>query len=145
MLKALVLIFALSSLLSCVGLDDEPLPVDAAGKIHFQSFEIDPARNYFIAHIVNESTYTVSSCRIKICLYRHEALPPNSFTLTEIAPSEALISGENPFLLQEFLVRNPLTPGYSTEVYYELNLDQLRGRAVFTKEIVDLKGRRTTP
>lgn len=130
---------------SCTGLDDQSLPPEAVAKIKFQSFEIDPARNYFIAHILNESSYTLSSCRLKISLYKHEAFPPNGFTLTEADPSEIQIAGEQAFMVEEFHVRSPIAPGYSTEVYYELNLDQLRGKAVFTKEIVDLKGRSVTP
>jgi len=126
---------------SCSGLDDQVLPPDANDQIKFQSFEIDPSRNYILARIINDGPHTLTSCRLSVSFFRQSNLPPNQFILTELNGSQASKVKELAFLRESFLIREPLKPGYSTEVYYELKIDQLRGSAFYTKELIDLKGK----
>lgn len=127
-------------LLGWTGLDDQPLPSEATAHISFQSFEIDPSRNYFIARLVNNSPYLLSSCRINLSIYQESSLPPNELILSEWSPFGDLPSS-GPIVSENFLIRDPLRPGYSNEVYYELKMDHLRGTAVYVKGLSDLKGR----
>ena len=140
MLRFVISTLGFILLINCTGLDDQGLPPEAAAQVTFQSFEIDPSRNYIIARLVNNSPYIVSSCRIDLAIYPESPLPPNELILSEGSrdvggsASEVLVS-------ESFLIRDPLKPGYSNEVYYELKIDQLRGTAVYIKKLSDLKGR----
>lgn len=120
----------------CTGLDDEPLAAASQELVIIDSFEIDPSRNYIIAQIKNGSPHTLSSARLKVSLYRESPEPPNSLDFQEGTPEDqALINSKS------FLIRNPLKPGYGTEVYYELKMDTLTGTVIYTYSLNDMKGR----
>lgn len=139
--RTLVLgLFALF-LLTCTGLDDKPLPSDAEGQVRFQSFEIDPKRDYILGRIVNDSPYTLTSCRIAINIYMVDQTVADSLQLTEVSPRESSLRGKNPAISEKMFMRETLKPGYSTEVYFEFPMQDLKGQAVYTREVIDLKGR----
>lgn len=127
-------------LINCTGLDDQALPPEAAAQVTFKSFDIDPSRNYFIARLENNSPYVVSSCRIDLAIYPESPLPSHELILSEESPDISR-SVSKALITESFLIRDPLKPGYSNEVYYELKIDQLRGTAIYVKKLSDLKGR----
>jgi len=127
--------------LSCTDLDDKPLPGDALGKVYFQSFEIDPNRNYILGRIVNDSPYTLTSCRIAINIYLDNLETGGSFDLKLVDPGDTSLTSKTPLITEKMFMRETLKPGYSTEVYFEFPMEQLRGRAVYTRQIIELKGK----
>lgn len=126
---------------ACTGLDDELLPADASGQVYFQSFEIDPARDYILGRIVNDSPYILTSCRIAINIYQDGQTQGESLRLIELQPGDSTLAHQSPDISEKLFMRETLKPGYSTEIYFELPLEHLRGQAVYTREIVELKGR----
>jgi len=137
------LLVLLSGLLlaACTGLDDEPLPKDTDDKIYFQEFELNAELNYVLTKLINESSYTLTSCRFRVNIYPSSSTTDTPLQLTEVKLGDNILQGILPALSESFFIRETLEPGYSTEVYFELALDRLYGPAVFTKEIVELKGR----
>ncbi len=114
----------------CSGLDDKLLPVDALNHVEFQDVEVNPARNYIRGKLVNNSAYTLTSCKVRISIYL------DSPAFAETDEKQAAFS-------KNFFIRASLKPGYSTEVYYEVKLDGLQDYARFTSELFDLKGQVT--
>jgi len=51
------------------------------------------------------------------------------------------LSGLTLLLSHDFFIRETLKPGYSTEVYFEINLDFEKGQYIYSKDLVELKGR----
>lgn len=140
-------IFLLASILfwgSCSDLDDTALPPDAKTHIYFQAFEVNARRNFVLGKLINNSPYTLTSCRFRIDIY---TLSPDSQTplsLTELEAGTEVMPHQVPVLTKDFLVREALKPGYSTEVYFELRLKDLKGPAVYSQTILELKGQVST-
>jgi hypothetical protein len=126
---------------ACTGLDDSPLPKDAEGQVYFQSFEIDPKRNFILGRIVNDSPYTLTSCRIVINIFAEASGDTRLVNLMPVEPGSAALKGQKPLVSEKMFMRETLKPGYSTEIYFEFPMDHLGGKAVYTREIVELKGR----
>lgn len=141
MMRAWVLGISTLLVLSCTGLDDKSLPADAEGKVYFQSFEIDPTRDYILGRIVNDSPYTLTSCRIRINIYQDGGVVGESLQLTELQPDDSTLTDRVPEISEKMFMRETLKPGYSTEVYFEFPMQELKGQAVYTREIIELKGR----
>ena len=129
-------------MVACTDLDDPPLPSDAEGQVYFKSFEIDPQRNYINGRIVNDSPYTLTSCRINIDIYLSGGNPDDSLSLQMVSPKDSLLKHLSPTISEKMLMREPLKPGYSTEVYFEFPMHELHGHAFYTREINGLKGRK---
>ncbi|MCF7807072.1 MAG: hypothetical protein K9M49_00545 [Candidatus Marinimicrobia bacterium] len=138
--RSLSLALAGLFLLGCAGMDDQPLPADAQGQVYFQSFEIDPSRDYILGRIVNDSPYTLTSCRIAINIYHEDPTEGDALFLTEVQPGDSLRKS-SPDISEKLFMRETLKPGYSTEIYFELPMKHLSGQAVYTREIIELKGR----
>ncbi|MCF6237364.1 MAG: hypothetical protein L3J79_00880 [Candidatus Marinimicrobia bacterium] len=130
---------------ACTDFDDQALPTDAQGQIYFQEFELNADRGYVLTKLINDSPYTLTSCRFRIKIYPQNSTSELPLKLSEVSSDDFRTSGSAPGLTEDFFIRETLEPGYSTEVYYELQLKGLGGLAVFTKELVSLKGRAATP
>jgi hypothetical protein len=142
MSKASGLLIASLLIVTCTGLDDKPLPTDARGQIYFNGFELNAQRNYLLVNLINESPYTLTSCKLKVNIYSIAQSQEDPLILTEVSVNDVMDGeGDAPVLSENFFIRETLKPGYSTEVYFELKLDDLSGRSVFTQEIIELKGK----
>ena len=130
---------------ACTGLDDEALPADAEGQIYFKSFEIDPRRNYINGRIVNDSPYTLTSCRIAIDIYVRGQSLGEQLQLTEVSPEDPALADLSPTISEKMFMRETLKPGYSTEIYFEFPMQDLQGEAFYTRRIMELKGRASSP
>lgn len=126
---------------TCTGFDDKSLPPDAGKHIYFQEFEISPKRNYILGRIINNSPYTLTSCQIEIKIYQEGAPSDRALSLKEGKLKNVSLSGLTPILSERMFMRETLEPGYSTEIYFELSLHELQGEAIFTREIIEFKGR----
>lgn len=140
--KASILLIGSLLIVTCTGLDDKPLPTDARGQIYFKEFELNPQRNYLLVNLINESPYTLTSCMFQVNIYSMASNQEDPLILTEVNADDMKDDeGGAPSLSEKFFIRETLKPGYSTEVYFELKLDDLGGRSVFTQEILELKGK----
>lgn len=128
-------------LVGCTDLDDNALPLDSHTQIYFQTFELNPERNYVLGKLINNSPYLLTSCRFRINFYPELPKSEEPLTLRKIDPKELIPLGKTPTLSKDFFIREPLKPGYSTEVYFEIRLNDLNGSTDFTREIIELKGR----
>ena len=127
-------------LMTCTGLDDQPLPADAKEKIYFSSFEIDPLRNSILGRIVNDSPYTLTSCQIEIKVYHISPALEGPLTLREVELGDEGVASLTPVMTERLLMREALRPEYSTEIYFEMRLHDLHGQAIYTREIIKMKG-----
>jgi len=128
-----------------------------------QDFGVSLDRGYIRGQLVNNSTYSISSCIIKFSLYKLEKnsellrqkryfakteniidslslagidqeVSRDKSTATKIQPEMTLLFSKN------FAVRERLEPGYSTEFYFEVKLDFQADNYIYTKEVIGLKG-----
>jgi len=127
-------------LMVCAGLDDQPLPADTEGQIYFTSFEIDPRRDYVLGRILNDSPHILTSCRIVIMIYPLNQAIQDSLQLTEVSVGDSVLTNRTPAVSEKMFMRETLKPGYSTEVYFEFPMQDLKGKAVYTLEIIEMKG-----
>jgi len=145
-----VLLFA-----SCVSLDDQLLSKAEFKNIEFKDFQINLDRDYINARVVNNSSHTITSCIFRFSLYKpglnatlnHTKGVYSGNTNGEMSSSfierQAVdsLSGLTLLLSHDFFIRETLKPGYSTEVYFEINLDFEKGQYIYSKDLVELKGR----
>ena len=138
--KTILLSLILILLGTCNSFDDNALPPDDHDQIYFESFELNPERNYVLTKLVNNSLYTLTSCQFNVSIYTEstpEDIPP---TLTKAKPGDAIPTGYQKTLSKTFFIRETLKPGFSTEAYFELRLSDLKGPGIFTYEIDRLSG-----
>jgi len=142
-------------LVSCSSLDDQLLSKDEFKNVEINDFQINLERDYINARVLNKSAHIVTSCIFKFSLYKSELNGEPKFSRGEYSEysdqstSSSFIEIQNPdslskltqLLSHKFFIRETLKPGYSTEVYFEINLDFEKGQYFFTKELVELKGR----
>ncbi|MCF7823919.1 MAG: hypothetical protein K9N35_07065 [Candidatus Marinimicrobia bacterium] len=142
MSRNILLLLLICLMWNCTGLDDKKLPTDANGQIYFEEFELNTQRNYLLVKLVNESPYTLTSCKFSVNFYSTTSSQESPLILTEVSSDDVLDLLESvPKRSEIFFIRETLKPGYSTEVYFELNLDDLSRRTIYTQEILELKGK----
>ncbi len=140
---------------SCSNLDDAKIPKEAYSKVVIDNFDINTDRDFIGGRIVNNSSRVVTSCKFEFRLYRHteqaelvKGKQPgsdnfgrdNQDEFREYSSSDSL-SGMQLLISENFLVRESLKPGYSTEFYFELTMDFDFHSYAYSKEIIQLKGR----
>ena len=153
-MKSRVLSLVFMLVVSCVSLDDQLLSKAEFKNIEFKDFQINLERDYINARVVNNSSHTITSCIFRFSLYKpglnstlratrdiyagnaNEAM---ASSFIEHGPADSL-SVLTHLLSHDFFVRETLKPGYSTEVYFEINLDFEEGQYIYSKEVVELKG-----
>ncbi len=127
MTRAHTLILMLPALLliTCAKMDDDSIPRDQFNQVEISDFEVNMDRDYIRGKIQNNGDHNITSSVFKFEIY---------------AGNDSLDSS-NLLLSQNFVVREPLKPGYSTEFYFELKMDYNVSTFLYAYDIVQIKGR----
>ncbi|MCF7826400.1 MAG: hypothetical protein K9M55_06710 [Candidatus Marinimicrobia bacterium] len=133
-------------LMACSVMDDKSIPKNQYPQVEISDFEVDMARGYIRGKIQNNSQYDVSSAILKFELYSQSMLTRGSNNFRYRSSARRYAVGDSPdpatlLLSKKFLIRESLKPGYSTEFYFELKMDNDFSECLYTYEIVELKGR----
>ncbi len=145
-LKTIIMILPVVLLVNCSIMDDNSLPAHKFNQIQISDFEVNMQRNYIRGKIQNNGEHDITSSIFNLEIYRDDSERSGNSnlmsenTVTEYTGKEVL-NPENLLLSQNFVVREPLNPGYSTEFYFELKLDYQFDEFLYTHKIVQLKGR----
>lgn len=123
--KRYILLFAVYLCWACSMMDDNTLPQDQFDQIVISDFEVNMDRDFIRGKIQNKGHHEVTSSIYKFEIYPASASPDSA---------KALLS-------QNFIVREPLKPNYSTEFYFELKMDYDETDFVYIYDIVQVKGR----
>jgi len=133
-------------LMNCSIMDDNSLPVDQFNQVQISDFEVNMQRDYIRGKIQNIGEHNITSSIFEFEIYTGN---PGAAGNTNLMNKNSVINytGRDPLdpakllLSQNFVVREPLKPGYSTEFYFELKMDYEFYEFFYTYEIVQLKGR----
>ncbi|NQV43038.1 MAG: hypothetical protein HQ506_11850 [Candidatus Marinimicrobia bacterium] len=106
-------------------MDDDSIPRDQFNQVAISDFEVNMDRDYIRGKIQNNGEHNITSSVFKFEIY---------------AGNDSLDSSKL-LLSQNFVVREPLKPGYSTEFYFELKMDYEFSNFLYTYNIVQIKGR----
>ncbi|NQV48883.1 MAG: hypothetical protein HQ507_00190 [Candidatus Marinimicrobia bacterium] len=153
-MKSMILSLVFMLGVSCASLDDQLLSKAEFKNIEFKDFQINLDRDYINTRVVNNSSHTVTSCIFRFSLYKSgstSTIKPTQDVYVGNANTERIssfiertdidsLAGLTHLLSHNFFIRETLKPGYSTEVYFEINLDFEQGQYIYTKELVELKG-----
>lgn len=124
---------------SCSVMDDKNLPEDQLEQVKMSDFEVNLDRDFIRGKIQNIGNHHITSSIFRFELFAENTGLPG--------PAVQEVTGhiqqtmKEPLLSQNFVVREPLKPGYSTEFYFELKMDFDDLRFLYTYEIIQLKGR----
>ncbi len=131
---------------NCTVMDDNSVPKERFNQIEISDFEVNIDRDYIRGKIQNNSDLDITSSIFTFELYSGnfgEYENNKNYLQSSIAfhagpdslsPSKLLLS-------QNFVVREPLKPNYSTEFYFELKMDYDISNFLYTHEIFQIKGR----
>lgn len=141
-----VAIMSVALLMACSLMDDNSIPKNEFPKMEISDFEVDMMRWYIRGKIQNNSQYDVSSAILKFDLYSQNMLTRASRDFRDHRSARSYSVGDSLdparlLISKNFLIREPLKPGYSTEFYFELKMDYNFSEYFYTYEIVELKGR----
>ena len=112
-------------LMACSIMDDNTIPRDQFDQVEISDFEVNMDRDYIRGKIQNNGSHNISSSIFKFEIYAG---------VDSLDASRLLLS-------QNFVVREPLKPGYSTEFYFELKMDYDHSNYFYTNDIIQIKGR----
>ena len=118
-------LLAVSFLMACSLMDDNSIPRDQFDQVEISDFEVNMDRDYIRGKIQNKGRHNITSSIFKFEIYAGE---------DSLDSSKRLLS-------QNFVVREPLSPGYSTEFYFELKMDYEFSNFIYTYDLVQIKGR----
>jgi len=122
---AIILMIPAILLITCSQMDDDSIPRDQFNQVAISDFEVNMDRDYIRGKIQNNGEHNITSSVFKFEIY---------------AGNDSLDSSKL-LLSQNFVVREPLKPGYSTEFYFELKMDYEFSNFLYTYNIVQIKGR----
>ncbi len=132
--------------MTCSIMDDNSIPRDQFNQVQISNFEVNMQRDYIRGKIQNTGKHNITSSIFKFEIYSgNTGASGNTNVINEssainykggesLDPSKLLLS-------QNFVVREPLKPGYSTEFYFELKMDYQFSDFLYTYDIVQIKGR----
>ena len=143
-LTLLLLLFILIA--TCSTMDDNSIPRDQFSQVQISDFEVNMDRDYIRGKIQNNGKHDITSSIFEFALYSGSFEPAeNTQQMRANSIREYLGEGSldtsKLLLLQNFVVREPLKPDYSTEFYFELKMDYESTNFLYTYDIVQIKGR----
>jgi len=124
---------------SCTVMDDKDLPVDQLKLTEISDFEVNLDRDFIRGRIQNNGDHNITSSIFRFELFAEQT--GTSGPMTQKVRGDLGLALKEPLLSQNFVVREPLKPGYSTEFYFELKMDFEHPRFLYAYEIIQLKGR----
>lgn len=130
--------------MNCTGMDNETIPSDQYEEVKINAFEVNLERQYIRGEIQNLSEYDITTSIFRLVLYGAERKPEGRgihVSIVQHAGPEVIDLPPRLFS-QDFVVRERLKPGYSTEFYFELKMDYEGMDILYTHEIIGLKGNR---
>ena len=146
-LKAINMIWiSLLLIMTCSVMDDDAISKDQFNQVEISDFEVNLQRDYIRGKIQNRGKHDITSSIFRFELYSgnlggsgddfnyNQVSMVNSSEGDSLEPSRLLLS-------QNFVVREPLKPGYSTEFYFELKMDYDFSSYLYSYTIIQLKGR----
>jgi len=145
-IKSIIMCLPVILFMNCSIMDDNSLPGDQFNQVQISDFEVNMQRDYIRGKIQNHGEHDITSSIFKFKIYTGNSETSGNTNLINensammytgkdsLDPSKLLLS-------QNFVVREPLKPGYSTEFYFELKMDYEFYDFLYTYEIVQLKGR----
>jgi len=144
--QGVVMVMVLTLFAACTVMDDNSIPRDQFDQVEISDFEVNLARDYIRGKIQNNGKHEISSSIFKFDLYSGKLSASggrNSHDQNSISIKKGSESIDSSFLLlsQNFVVRETLKPGYSTEFYFELKMDYDFSDYLYNYEIIHLKGR----
>jgi len=129
-------------IVACSVMDDNPISRDQFSEVGISDFEVNMQRDYIRGKIQNHSEHNITSSIFKLEIFSgstRAAVNSSVGTVIRHMGSESLDLSKL-LLSQNFMVREPLKPGYSTEFYFEVKMDYDLSDFLYTYEIVELKG-----
>jgi len=144
--SAIMMWIPLMLLMTCSVMDDKAIPPDQFNQVEISDFEVNLQRDYIRGKIQNNGKHDITSSIFRFDLYSENASAPENDINYKRGSMLRYTGGDslNPsrlLLSQNFVVREPLKPGYSTEFYFELKMDYDLLSFLYTYEIIQLKGR----
>jgi hypothetical protein len=144
-MKSIFILISAILFWTCSKMDDHAIPMDQYGQVEISDFEVNMERDYIRGKIQNNGEHDITSSIFNLEIYsRDSESVKTSFDgenhivrytgVDSLEPSRLLLS-------QNFVVREPLKPGYSTEFYFELKMDYEVTGFLYTYEIIQIKGR----
>ena len=124
-MKSILMMLPAVLFMTCSQMDDNSIPRDEFAQVEISDFEVNMDRDYIRGKIQNNGTHNITSSIFKFEIYTGA---------DSLDSSKVLLS-------QNFVVREPLKPGYSTEFYFELKMDYDYTIFHYSYDIVQIKGR----
>ena len=135
----------LTLFLGCTVIDDKAIPKEQFSQVEISDFEVNMQRDYIRGKIQNNGEHNITSSIFKLEIFSgstrasvNSSVGRNSSVIRYMGSDSLDIS--KLLLSQNFMVREPLKPGYSTEFYFEVKMDYELSDFLYTYEIVELKG-----
>ncbi|MBT3228036.1 MAG: hypothetical protein HOD43_04475 [Candidatus Marinimicrobia bacterium] len=133
-------------ILSCSVMDDTTIPKDQFTQVEISDFDVNMQKDYIRGKIQNNGEHNITTSIFKFEIYvGSQEVSRRTNLMNESSANKYTgkdsLNPLNLLLSQNFVVRETLKPGYSTEFYYELRMDYEFHDFLYTYEIVQLKGR----
>ena len=145
-MKSILMVLCATLITTCSTMDDNAIPKDQFNQVEISDFEVNMERDYIRGKLQNNGEHSITSSIFNFEIYAG-SIEGSGATNQMGEPTSVEFAGRDSLdtskilLSQNFVVREPLKPGYSTEFYFELKMDYEVSNFLYTYDIVQIKGR----
>lgn len=145
-IKSIKMLLSAIGFVACSIMDDNSIPRDHFSQVEISNFEVNMQRDYIRGKIQNNGEHNITSSIFELEIYSDSlAVSGNTNLMNQSSAIRYTgadsLDASKLLLAQNFVVREPLKPGYSTEFYFELKMDYEFSNFLYTYEIVQIRGR----